>query len=409
MNRGDCAILRGLITELRAQIEGVEILVMSQFPTSSSYLLEEDVQGDPLAEWRKKAEKSRFLRRFGWLTKRAIPLLLALSEKFNLSWLVKVLPRPYRDTIKRMRGVDAVIQIGGSMFVDLYGLSHFELAFCAILSKKPFLMVGQSMGPFNSRVFQFLTRELIEGCKKTYLREEISRELLNKIGANSNRYTGGGDTAWLVRSNHVLSHAGSFYSEYFQGKRVVGITFRELAPFDRRLGITQAEYEQAFAEIIDSLVEKGIHVIALSTCTGMESYHKDDRMVALRVANKLLKPEGFTVAMDEFDDRQLGVILSKCELLIGTRLHSAIIAMNFGTPALVVNYEHKSAGIMEKLGLAECSYSIGDLMSGKLSNDVNKVLDSRIGELHEKMRAAVEVERAQCRQMISDVCVTIEA
>lgn len=409
MNRGDCAILRGLITELRAQIEGVEILVMSQFPTSSSYLLEEDVQGDPLAEWRKKTEKSRLLRRLGWLTKRAIPVLLALSEKFNLPWLVKMLPRPYRETIKRMGEFDAVIQIGGSMFVDLYGLSHFELAFCAILSKKPFLMVGQSMGPFDSRVFQFLTRELIEGCKKTYLREEISGELLNKIGANSNQYTGGGDTAWLVRSNDVLSHARDFYSECFQGKRVVGITFRELAPFDRRLGITQTEYEQVFAKIIDSLVEKGIHVIALSTCTGMESYHKDDRMVALRVANKLLKPEGFTVAMDEFDDRELGVILSKCELLIGTRLHSAIIAMNFDTPALVVNYEHKSAGIMKKLGLAECSYSIGDLMSGKLSNDVNRVLDSGTGELREKMRAAVEVERAQCRQMISDVCVTIEA
>ncbi len=26
---------------------------------------------------------------------------------------------------------------------------------------------------------------------------------------------------------------------------------------------------------------------------------------------------------------------------IGTRLHSAIISMNFGTPAIAINYEHK--------------------------------------------------------------------
>ncbi len=43
------------------------------------------------------------------------------------------------------------------------------------------------------------------------------------------------------------------------------------------------------------------------------------------------------------DDLEMGKILA-AELTVGTRLHSAIISMNFATPAIAINYEHKSAG-----------------------------------------------------------------
>ncbi|STE96177.1 Colanic acid biosynthesis protein [Escherichia coli] len=49
--------------------------------------------------------------------------------------------------------------------------------------------------------------------------------------------------------------------------------------------------------------------------------------------------------MDELNDLEMGKILGACELTVGTRLHSAIISMNFATPAIAINYEHKSAGL----------------------------------------------------------------
>ena len=45
--------------------------------------------------------------------------------------------------------------------------------------------------------------------------------------------------------------------------------------------------------------------------------------------------------MDELNDLEMGKILGACELTVGTRLHSAIISMNFATPAIAINYEHK--------------------------------------------------------------------
>ena len=40
-NRGDGAILRGLIAELRKQVPNIELDIYSRFPVSSSYLLSE--------------------------------------------------------------------------------------------------------------------------------------------------------------------------------------------------------------------------------------------------------------------------------------------------------------------------------------------------------------------------------
>lgn len=50
--------------------------------------------------------------------------------------------------------------------------------------------------------------------------------------------------------------------------------------------------------------------------------------------------------MDELNEVEIDEILASCELTIGTCLHLAIISMNFGTPAIAIDYEHKLAGIM---------------------------------------------------------------
>ncbi len=116
-------------------------------------------------------------------------------------------------------------------------------------------------------------------------------------------------------------------------QKTVAITLRELAPFDKRLGTTQQAYEKAFAGVVNRILDEGYQVIALSTCTGIDSYNKDDRMVALNLRRRLGDPARYHVVMDELNDLEMGKIHA-VELTVGTRLHSAIISMNFATPAI---------------------------------------------------------------------------
>lgn len=117
-------------------------------------------------------------------------------------------------------------------------------------------------------------------------------------------------------------------------------------------------------------------MIALSTCTGIDSYNKDDRMVALNLRQYVNDPARYHVVMDELNDLEMGKILGACDLTVGTRLHSAIISMNFMTPAIAINYEHKSAGIMQQLGLPEMAVDIRHLLDGGLEGRLPILSDS---------------------------------
>ncbi len=160
------------------------------------------------------------------------------------------------------------------------------------------------------------------------------------------------DTARLVERRHdefVASYAVQHWLDVTARRKTVAITLRDLEPFDKRTAPLSRPMSRHLP-VVNRLIADGYQVLALSTCTSIDRYNRDDRMVALRMAKYVNDPEHFHIAMDELNDVEIGKILASCVLTIGTRLHSAIISMNFGTPAIAINYEHKSAGIMQQLG-----------------------------------------------------------
>ncbi|MGQ8841166.1 colanic acid biosynthesis pyruvyl transferase WcaK [Serratia sp. TSA_7] len=407
-NRGDGAILRGLIESIEVIDPAIEVTAISRYSVSSSYLLGRKVEDDVLYRYHFKKNGGFKGRVIKALINRYLPALLV--SRINNGLLAKILKIPveFDDYIQKLETYDAVIQVGGSFFVDLYGKNQFEHSLCAILAKKPIYMIGHSVGPFERKNFNEIANLVFSKVKMLALREEISKDLMLKSGITTEKVISGVDTAWLVNncvrpSNYALEH----WSRVINERASVAITMRELAPFDQRLGVTQVEYEIAIGSLIDNLISQGFNVLAVSTCTGIDSYHKDDRMIAIQVGNRLTNKDNYHVVMDEFNDVELGSILSQCQLTIGTRLHSAIISMNFGTPAVAINYEHKSAGIMKQLGLPELSSDVATLIDGSLISKVNAILEN-IAAVNEKVHAAINNERVKGMVIMKDIIKEVE-
>jgi len=311
------------------------------------------------------------------------------------------LPQAFTDYINDLAKYDAVIQVGGSFFVDMYGVSQFDNALCTLIAGKPLLMLGHSVGPFNNDLFRSISRTVFANCHQLGLREEVSLQLLRQESLPLDKLAMGTDTAWSVKPLPPANMA-----QYGNGP-FIAITTRVLHPFDSRLGISQQDYEQAFATLCDQLNANGFHILALSTCTGIDGYPKDDRMVAQRIKHACKNPQKITVVMDELNDLELGQLLGSCVLTIGTRLHSAIISMNFGTPAFALNYEHKSQGIMENLDLPELAHPVHSLIDGSLLVAVTDALKN-IDELNSKVKDAVTNERTRSEQFIVNALNTIK-
>ncbi len=81
----------------------------------------------------------------------------------------------FTDFVRLLSGYDAIIQVGGSFFVDLYGVPQFEHALCTFMAKKPLFMIGHSVGPFRDPQFNQLANYVFGHCDALILRESVTR------------------------------------------------------------------------------------------------------------------------------------------------------------------------------------------------------------------------------------------
>lgn len=411
-NRGDSAILRGLIDAITTLDERVDVDVMSRYPVSSAWLLGRPVLSDGLYKQMKQHNNAvGLMGRVKKVLRRKYQHQVLMAKATDSGRLRNIsIPQGFIDFVKSLQKYDAIIQVGGSFFVDLYGVSQFEHALCSFMAKKPVYMIGHSVGPFQEPQFNQLASYAFSNAKALILRESVSLNLMQHSNIDTSKVEQGVDTAWLVlhhNESFVPSYAVQHWMDIIKRKKTVAITLRELAPFDKRLGTTQTAYEQAFAAVVNRVIEQGYQVLALSTCTGIDSYNKDDRMIALNLRQYVNNPDQYHVVMDELNDLEMGKIFGECELTVGTRLHSAIISMNFGTPAIAINYEHKSAGIMQQLGLPEMAIDIHQLLDGSLQSVTADVL-GQLPAIKERLSRAVQAERENGLRMVESVLTRVK-
>lgn len=399
-NRGDGAILRGLIDSLNLARTDLEIDVISRYPTSSGYLLQQEIMPDELFLETKKG-KNKFMDK---VKRRLMPKIMMAHISGSGLFKSMAIPKYLQDFTNKLKQYDAIIQVGGSFFVDLYGPLQFEHSLCALLAKKPIYMIGHSVGPFQKERFNEIANFVFSRVNSLVLRESVSLDMMKQGSITTEKVVKGADTAFLVRAREVEepSHNLLHWQQLISSTKTIAITVRELAPFDKRLGVTQQEYEMAFGKVINAMIDKGYQVVALSTCTGIDSYNKDDRMVAMTLRDHVVQKDKYHVIMDEFNDLELGILLGRSHLTIGTRLHSAIISMNFGTPAVAINYEHKSLGVMNQLGLPEMATDVKSLMDGSIITKVNGILDN-YDVVKQQVDSAVEQERVLGNKITEDV------
>lgn len=146
-NRGDSAILRGLLDAINILNPHAEVDVMSRYPVSSSWLLNRPVMGDPLfLQMKQQNSAAGVVGRVKKVLRRRYQHQVLLSRVTDTGKLRNIaIAQGFTDFVRLLSGYDAIIQVGGSFFVDLYGVPQFEHALCTFMAKKP--LPGWSIAP----------------------------------------------------------------------------------------------------------------------------------------------------------------------------------------------------------------------------------------------------------------------
>jgi polysaccharide pyruvyl transferase WcaK-like protein len=107
------------------------------------------------------------------------------------------------------------------------------------------------------------------------------------------------------------------------------------------------------AQFVDGLIDAGVVDVAVvvAQCLGPTEI-EDDRDIARRLAD-LLGRRALMIDAD-LSPRELKALYGEAELLVGVRLHAAILGLSAGTPSFAISYfTDKTAGVLEGCGLAD--------------------------------------------------------
>ncbi len=410
---GDAALVASLIQQIRVAFPGCE-LRLSGFEQPETH---PDFEGaaniGSIRRWAGAEDVSRVRRISRKLACLLLPLLCATDAgRRHLDTWARFVPAEPRRELHAIRDADLMVLVPGG-YINAASSSLAVNLSLALLMLPPWLaqrfgvpVVGapQSYGPLPGRAQRALVRAVLGRSEWLAVREDISMDQLDRMGFRPDRLIRQVDSAF----------AESATADPAAWRRALGVrpqdtlvlvTARQCLPAEE-----QDRYERAMAGAIGHLLGgRRDLVVALVPQVTSGFQGDDDRAVHRRIAAHVTvatgldaslstgwtdpagtgsgvtadadgptsadgRPRLLDVDVSEAGFRDVQSLYAAADLIIGTRFHSVIFGLVGCVPAVAIQYDHKTRGIMRELGFEEWVIDIEDLTSENLTAMCDDVL-----------------------------------
>lgn len=154
-------------------------------------------------------------------------------------------------------------------------------------------------------------------------------------------------------------------------------------------------YRSRLVEMVDELLGRDLSVLLVPMHMA-----EDDAELCRHLAARCAAPERVRVLdEDDVSPAQLRAVMSRATVMVGFRLHSTIVAVSSGVPALNVYYVDKGRVFFEQLEQTEYSLPVEDVLEGDFLTVFRAKLD-RLSADREAVRTAVQKRVADLRSRI---------
>ena len=261
---------------------------------------------------------------------------------------------------------DLIISTGGTYLVEHYNLARrrFELELCAA-SGNPLVFFTQSLGPFEQPINRRAMRRAFDAAALVLLRDDRSRRYVEELGVDMKKVHVLSDAVFALARPEILEAAAQRRPAADRPLRVA-ISVRQWRHFeagDPEAGMKR--YRDAIVALVEHLVgERRAEVTFISTCQGIDEYWIDDAEMAARFVEHM--PDTVTIDRDFHTPAELSDRLGGFDVVVATRMHMAILALNAGVPVLPIAYEFKAEELFARLGAGEWVSSIERMVGAVL-------------------------------------------
>lgn len=268
---------------------------------------------------------------------------------------------------------DIVLSTGGTIFTESQRSTSFYIhslqVVAAILFRKRVMIFGQSIGPIQKRLNVLLMRAILNRVHVIALREAISKEWLDRLGVRNGKINVTSDPAFLLtrqksnRAERILAHENITHDR----GPFIGLCPRYWsfpnAPARERLQMLK-NYVESLVDTVDKICrDRDATFVLIPMCT---SPRDDDRQI-IRVIHERVKEKGqVSILTGDYDPLELINIFEQFDLVLGSRMHSNILALIAGTPTVCIACEHKTLGLIRSLGMRDEVIPIDSITSQAL-------------------------------------------
>lgn len=417
-NRGDAAMQVGLIHLVEKYFPKSKITVLTVFGANQIADIKDEydhtvqekvtlVGGLKPTYYPLKKEESR--------SELHIELLNATSFFFSLyvlllvflrvpkSIVLSLIPRQYRKSLSAIYEADIVIWNGrnfrsrNNKILELYRM--YNLVFHPLISiflSKKMACLGASVWKLNSSFTQSLLRFAFSNCFFISIREERSfKEAKNLMGKKYH------DIITLLPD---LSFAAFEKMDTLKRSSIsktdpqqVGFTLVDWKSDGKGI---RDNYKSVMQECITTFLNRGAKVFLIPQVTKKwENFDEIYDDILSAIDPKLKK--NITLYKNELMMNELIEAYSRLDLLVATRMHSAIFSASIGTPVVAVSYDSGGKwAILEKLGLKDYIIPYSKVSTELLNDRIDSCWKNR-KTLLEMIRTNVLHHRKEVEKNVS--------
>lgn len=318
-NQGDEAILEGILVQLEEvfQIERKDIIVFSNNPDQTR-------------------------SRYGVQT-----VNLFQRRKSDLMKLIATLNHN-KPIIQKL---DVLLIGGGGILMDLYRnnpIVYGMYGWMAKRTKTPSVIFGAGVGPINSPIGKKIIKFIGNTSELVTVRDPKSKEMLQSIGVH--------------QPIHVISDPAFFVpspKKHVGKNKVLQIGVTAVPYYNKKYWPTENKqkyrnYVDGMAHNLDKLLEEN----PTASVNFFSTKHPSDTDVTKEIKEKMNLKDRCTLCDEMLDHREILKFVNGQDIVIGTRLHSLILALVTDTPVMAVSYHHKVKDFMDTIGCDEYNIPI---------------------------------------------------
>jgi len=303
---------------------------------------------------------------------------------------------------KLMKNFDAVIDIGGYRYGEVWHLHHIMKSLPVVLyawfQKKPYIFFPQAWGPFTkgTKIFN-LCQWMCRKATLLFARDKESQKYLTELLDLSL------DRINLVPDIGFRFHPSTDYEDEIEEilinklrtKNIIGI-IPNMKVYERTEGKGKDNYYlNRLIKLSNYLIEeKGFSIILIPHNIDPKENAIDDRFLCDLIYENTAFPSKIHNIDTVVSADYLKTFISKCELIVTSRYHGAVASLELNKPTIIIGWSHKYIELLKEVGLSEyvldVTFEFDDLINKveKALNEkeeISKMLKQRVLVLQEKV------------------------